>query len=76
MSPKSEYFELEIEWKNNKSAEFPFYAVVNHKSLVIRINDFPEEEMYTLIVDDKEICDFSTWPSRWQKPTRKNVISG
>jgi hypothetical protein len=68
MSNEPEYFKLEIKWNNNKSAEFPFFAVINQQTLVIRINDFPEEEMYTLVVDDNELCDFTIWPSNWKKP--------
>ena len=73
MSQKSEYFAKSIKWEKGSSAEYPFRASINEETLVIRINDFPEEEMYTLLVDGNKICDFTIWPSRWQKPHTKQV---
>lgn len=34
----------------------------------IRINDFPDEPLYTLIVDGREIIHFNDWPAEWRKP--------
>lgn len=34
----------------------------------IRMNDFPAEPLYTLIVDGNEIIHFNDWPENWSKP--------
>ena len=34
----------------------------------IRLNDFPDEPLYTLIVDGREIIHFNDWPQEWTKP--------
>jgi hypothetical protein len=33
----------------------------------IRINDFPEEQLFTLLVDGSEKLWFDTWPKVWLK---------
>ncbi len=34
----------------------------------IRMNDFPDEPLYTLIVDGAEKIHFNDWPDEWAKP--------
>ncbi|HEX5322606.1 MAG TPA: hypothetical protein VFW40_02390 [Capsulimonadaceae bacterium] len=45
----------------------PYSATVEGRVLSIRINDFPDEELYTLIVDQVETLSFSDWPSAWRR---------
>ena len=33
----------------------------------IRVNDFPDEPCYTLIINNKEIMHFDDWPSFWDR---------
>ena len=37
------------------------------RTLRVRVNDFPAEPLYTLLVDGVEIEDLEDWPSRWVK---------
>jgi hypothetical protein len=46
-----------------------YTAVVGNSEWKIRINDFPAEPLYTLIVDCSEIIHFNDWPKEWVKPT-------
>lgn len=34
----------------------------------IRLNDFPDEPLYTLIEDNAVIIHFDDWPELWLKP--------
>jgi len=34
----------------------------------IRINDFPNEPCYTLIINNKETIHFDDWPLFWSRP--------
>jgi hypothetical protein len=45
-----------------------FIGEVEKSQWKIRINDFPDEPLYTLIVDGKEKLHFDDWPEFWEKP--------
>jgi hypothetical protein len=57
-----------ITWELTESAEYPYQAVIDGVRYVVRINDFPEEMLYTLIVDSHEYIDFNSWPACWVRP--------
>ena len=43
-----------IDWKRTTDPHYPFTAEFEGKQCVIRLNNFPEEHLYTLIVNGKE----------------------
>ncbi len=65
-----DYFAKAITWNKSNDAEFPFKAVIEGKPVTIRLNDFPAENLYTLIADGSEIS-FDEWPSHWAKGREK-----
>ncbi|GAB3627887.1 hypothetical protein GCM10027419_27380 [Pandoraea terrae] len=34
----------------------------------LRLNNFPDEPLYTLFIDAKEILHFTIWPDAWGRP--------
>lgn len=66
-----DYFAKAITWNKTPDAEFPYEAVLNGKPISIRLNDFPAENLYTLIADGSEIS-FDDWPSLWVKEREKS----
>jgi hypothetical protein len=46
-----------------------YEAMVERSKWKIRLNDFPDEPLFTLLVDDVEIIHFNDWPKEWTKPT-------
>lgn len=60
---------LPIVWKHTGDAEFPYTAEVSGRCFTIRINDFPAEPLYTLLVDGNELADLEDWPSAWEMPS-------
>ena len=57
-----------IDWSRTRSSEYPFECSIDGHHYQIRINDFPNEPMYTLLIDQKEIEHFDDWPQSWKKP--------
>lgn len=55
----------EISWKKDSGDEFVYTRV--DKNWKIKMNDFPEEVLYTLFVDGKPVLDFDDWPQHWDK---------
>lgn len=65
---ETDYFAVHVKFGRTESGEFPYKATVENRNWIIRINDFPEEPFYTLIIDEEEIVNFDTWPSDWERP--------
>jgi len=57
-----------LNWIANHAGEKHILFVLESNSTwKIRLNDFPEEPMYTLIVEEKEVLNFTDWPDSWKK---------
>ena len=53
------HLETPISWAKTGDAEFPFQATdTNGEELVVRLNDFPEEPVYTLLRDSVPLESF------------------
>lgn len=61
-------FKAEIVWKKHNNPIFPFFAIFEGLNCFIRVNDFPEETLFTLIIEDGETLDFDDWPAQWTRP--------
>jgi hypothetical protein len=45
-----------------------YKASVDGARWAIRMNDFPAEPLYTLLINETPIMDFEDWPSFWTRP--------
>lgn len=68
----TDFLSQNINWNETGDAFFPYEAVVDGKELSIRINDFPEEHLYTLLVDGEEVCNFDDWLENWNRNSEEN----
>jgi hypothetical protein len=57
-----------IEWSRGEDPEYPYEAEHEGHKLLVRLNDFPDEELYALIADGEEITNFDDWPAAWTRP--------
>ncbi|MBL8484230.1 MAG: hypothetical protein JNJ60_18685 [Rhodocyclaceae bacterium] len=57
-----------VTWRGTGNAITPYAADVDGLPWQLRINDFPAEPMYTLIVAGQEVEHFDDWPAAWRKP--------
>jgi hypothetical protein len=62
----------EVTWSASGDVFHPWTAEVDGQRWQIRINDFPDEVLYTLLVDGVEIGDFNDWPRRWTRPPARS----
>ena len=67
------YLAEKIDWKRTTDPQYPFSAKFEGEKYVIRLNDFPEENLYTLVMNGKEVADFDDWPATWSRPVEKKV---
>lgn len=58
-----------IAWKKSapNTSHVAYEAIVENRSWRLRMNDFPDEPLYTLIVNGVEIIHFNDWPSDWTR---------
>jgi hypothetical protein len=50
---------------NGRERYIVFEAMVDGHQWFIRLNDFPEEPLYSLMVDGSEVIHFDEWPEIW-----------
>lgn len=62
------YLGEQVVWRAGSDPVYPYESEFNNESLVIRLNDFPDEHLYTLIVNNEEVTDFDDWPKQWIRP--------
>lgn len=62
------FFEEEIAWTESNDPSYPYQAELAGARLLIRVNDFPDQKLYTLVVDDLAVAGFDDWPEQWIRP--------
>lgn len=67
------YLDEPITWRKTTDPEYPYET--NHAShtLTVRLNDFPQEHLYTLIVDSKPVTSFDDWPDTWTRDDSESL---
>jgi hypothetical protein len=68
-----EYLRQQVRWTATNDAIFPWEAVLQKGHYRVRINNFPDELLYSLFVDGKHIGDFDDWPAGWKKGAMAGV---
>lgn len=69
MSTKvTNYFTERIAWRKTADPQHPYAAEFEGEKCVIRLNDFPDEHLYTLIINGVEVTDFDDWSVQWTRP--------
>ncbi len=66
----SEHPELKrsIDWKISQIQTLICTAKIDQSTWMIRLNDFPDEPMYSLLINKKPVIHFNDWPDFWNKP--------
>lgn len=63
-----EMLEEQLDWYKSENAQYPYlhYADETENELKIRMNNFPDEPLFTLLKEGKAIISFDDWPSKWK----------
>jgi hypothetical protein len=57
----------ELLWTATGDVEHPWAVEVAGYSWRVRLNDFPDDFMYSLLIGDAEVGSFHDWPETWQR---------
>lgn len=52
-------------WTRTGSGEFPLRGEIGGRPALIRVNDYPAEPMYSVIVDGQNVGNLEDWPTAW-----------
>lgn len=63
-----------VAWEHTGDGELPYRAAIGERILTVRVNDFPAEPLYTLLVDGQEIVNLDDWPSAWVRPPTPQAL--
>lgn len=57
-----------IIWSRTGDGVVPYRAEFQGRELMIRVNDFPAEPLYSVISEGQNLGDLEDWPSAWIRP--------
>ena len=60
-----------VAWRPTGELFIPWNSHVDGQRWEVRINDFPEEYMYSLLIDGTVVGDFHDWPEAWDRGSAK-----
>jgi hypothetical protein len=60
-----------VAWRPTADLFIPWNSEVDGQRWEVRINDFPDEYMYSLLIDGTLIGDFHDWPEPWDRGSVK-----
>lgn len=66
-SPLDNCLNRNVKWSNATGPAALWRAKVGTQTWTVRVNDFPEELLYTLFVNDEDLGSFDEWPRRWSR---------
>jgi hypothetical protein len=61
-----------VEWRETGDPHMPWEAAVRWERWRVRLNDFPDECLYSLLVDGVVVEEFNDWPAAWERPGSKS----
>jgi hypothetical protein len=62
-----EHLAKPLTWNRSGDLDHPWESETDGATWRVRINDFPDEIMYTLLINDDEIGPFHDWPANWRR---------
>ena len=60
-----DYLRESVKWSRTQDPTAMWRAKVGSDTWTVRVNDFPEDNLYTIFVNDEEVGHFDEWPQQW-----------
>ncbi len=62
-----QYLHRNVTWIRTGDPGLPWQATVGDEAWSIRINDFPDDYLYTLLINGEPSGNFNDWPEVWRR---------
>ena len=72
--PLEDLLRRDVRWTRTGNAIAPFGARVGREEWRVRVNDFPDDQMYTLVINDRDAGGFDDWPAAWTRSEADPVV--
>lgn len=66
-APLADHLARELAWQRTDDLERPWATTFDAATYRIRLNDFPDAFLYTLLHDDTPLGGFNDWPENWSR---------
>lgn len=57
-----------VVWEATSDPEFPYSGASDGERFLVRMNDFPTENLYTVFVNGEPVLELEEWPDNWIRP--------
>ena len=64
-----------VKWSRTNNLAAQWRSHVGPEVWAVRVNDFPEEHLYTLFVNDEAFGNFDEWPRQWLRAGEVSIES-
>lgn len=64
----------DLVWQHTGDGVIPYTTKLGERVLTVRVNDFPAEPLYTLLVDGEAVEDLDDWPGAWTMPAPPQAL--
>jgi hypothetical protein len=66
--PVAEHLARRLAWQRTDDLDHPWAtSEADGRGWRIRLNDFPDDVMYRLVIDGTTVAEFHDWPETWQR---------
>ncbi|HYL78333.1 MAG TPA: hypothetical protein VEU96_29350 [Bryobacteraceae bacterium] len=62
-----EFLHTHVEWRPTGDVMEPWRSQQGRNRWSLRLNDFPDEHLYTLLINGRSVGSFDDWPVEWLK---------
>lgn len=52
-------------WRRTNNPEFPYIHYHKCQLWKVRTNDFPLQNLYSILIGEKVVIEFNSWPDAW-----------
>ncbi len=61
------HLQVRVKWEKNEDPHCPWKATVDGEEWVLRLGDYPAEDLYALLVNGEKQLTINSWPDCWAK---------